>query len=252
MRIGRKEYEEAYRVGRKVYSKDIRLTDAVATLERVGVNQNSARDLVSNLRLLLDGQRYKRTLSEANTDDYLTWILRDYGEPYLRNALSALEEHINYYKTVKGSTLPGLLKVLDKHKRLLKEAVPDFLSPEETRFAPDEEQKKFSEGRQKIVIVNSYERSGKARTACLKAHGFTCMVCGFDFEKVFGDIGNEFIHVHHLKDLASIGKEYEVNPIEDLRPVCPNCHAMLHKGPPYTINELKVIIETQRNKQNSN
>lgn len=49
--------------------------------------------------------------------------------------------------------------------------------------------------------------------------------------------------VHHLQEISSIGEEYEVNPIEDLRPVCPNCHAMLHKrDPAYSIADLKVVI----------
>jgi 5-methylcytosine-specific restriction enzyme A len=61
-----------------------------------------------------------------------------------------------------------------------------------------------------------------------------------------GDIGKGFIHVHHLTQLSDIGQGYEVDPVKDLRPVCPNCHAMLHKkNPPYTIDEIKLNIHTQ-------
>lgn len=45
------------------------------------------------------------------------------------------------------------------------------------------------------------------------------------FTDMYGDIGKDFIHVHHLL----IGEEYVVDHIKDLRPVCPNCHAMLDK-----------------------
>ncbi|MEW5967974.1 MAG: HNH endonuclease [Pseudomonadota bacterium] len=38
------------------------------------------------------------------------------------------------------------------------------------------------------------------------------------------------MHVHHLKPLALTDGAYELDPIADLRPVCPNCHAMLHRG----------------------
>tara|TARA_B110000037_G_scaffold155751_1_gene175626 strand:- start:1922 stop:2146 length:225 start_codon:yes stop_codon:yes gene_type:complete len=41
--------------------------------------------------------------------------------------------------------------------------------------------------------------------------------------------GKEFIHVHHLKEIATIAQKYQVDPVNDLRPVCPNCHAMLHQ-----------------------
>lgn len=55
-------------------------------------------------------------------------------------------------------------------------------------------------------------------------------MCGFNFEFRYGKIGKDFIHVHHLKPLALTDSEYELDPIADLRPVCPNCHAMLHRG----------------------
>ena len=57
-------------------------------------------------------------------------------------------------------------------------------------------------------------------------------------------LGEGFIHVHHIVPLSGLGKSYVVDPINDLRPVCPNCHAMLHKRvPPYTIDELREIME---------
>ncbi|MDE0565831.1 MULTISPECIES: HNH endonuclease [Shewanella] len=74
-----------------------------------------------------------------------------------------------------------------------------------------------------------------------------CRVCSFDFSKTYGEIGENFIHVHHIVELAHINQEYEVNPIEDLIPVCPNCHAMLHRRTPaMTVDELKAILESNR------
>lgn len=99
------------------------------------------------------------------------------------------------------------------------------------------------EGAKKEIIVNRYERNREAREKCIAAHGCKCAVCGIDFEKVYGEMGRGFIHVHHIVPLSSIGKEYELNPVRDLVPVCPNCHAMLHrKDPPYKIEELKTIM----------
>ncbi|PFQ93177.1 hypothetical protein COK28_07075 [Bacillus cereus] len=52
------------------------------------------------------------------------------------------------------------------------------------------------------------------------------------------------MNIYHLKELSQIGEEYEINPIEDLRPVCPNCHSMLHKRKPaYSIEELKNLLK---------
>jgi hypothetical protein len=117
-------------------------------------------------------------------------------------------------------------------------------SYENTEELSKEESEKLIEGAKKQVTVNAYERSQKARQECIDKYGYKCEVCDFEFEKKYGKIGKNFIHVHHLKELNKIKKEYEVNPIKDLRPVCPNCHAMLHKRKPsYSIKELKSIID---------
>jgi len=87
----------------------------------------------------------------------------------------------------------------------------------------------LTEGAKTTITINAYERSTKARNACIAHYGTTCCVCGFDFEKVYGEIGKGFTHVHHIKRLADIAENYIVDPINDLRPVCPNCHSMLHR-----------------------
>lgn len=80
------------------------------------------------------------------------------------------------------------------------------------------------------VVVNAYERNAIARKKCIEHYGPTCVVCGFNFGAVYGPIAEGFIHVHHLKPLCDIGEEYDVDPIVDLRPVCANCHAVIHLG----------------------
>ena len=103
------------------------------------------------------------------------------------------------------------------------------------------------EGMKKHVVVNVYERNAKARNACIKHYGSICYVCDFNFRSVYGDLGDNFIHVHHEVDIASISESYIVNPIEDLKPVCPNCHAMLHtQRPALSITKLKEIITVHK------
>jgi 5-methylcytosine-specific restriction enzyme A len=103
---------------------------------------------------------------------------------------------------------------------------------------------RFVEGATHQIWVNSYERNPAARRACIAHYGTICVVCKFNFGQRFGDLGEGYIHVHHLRDLASIGTKYEVDPIKDLRPICPNCHAMLHReAPAMSIEKLKEVIE---------
>ena len=102
---------------------------------------------------------------------------------------------------------------------------------------------RFYEGALVTVKANRYERNQKARQQCVDKKGYQCQVCGRDFEATYGEIGKNFIHVHHLTPISSIGKEYQLNVDTDLVPVCPNCHYMLHrKEPPYTIEELRQMM----------
>src|SRR5262249_34037621 len=100
---------------------------------------------------------------------------------------------------------------------------------ESTFRSPEEGAETFTEGAVRRVDVNRYERDRRARAACITHHGKVCSVCGFDFEKTYGTLGHGFIHVHHLTELSTVGPNYVVDPIKDLRPICPNCHAMVHR-----------------------
>jgi len=96
------------------------------------------------------------------------------------------------------------------------------------------------EGLAKESVSKRYERNKKNRSACISFHGTQCKVCEFDFQDQYGKIGEGFIHVHHIVPLSQQGGQYVIDPIRDLVPVCPNCHAMLHKkSPPYSIDELR-------------
>lgn len=214
-------------------------SEAKERLVQIGLNPNSAADLINNLGHLLKGARYKRTLNPATTESFLSGIRRDYGQLALKNAVSAYKQHLEYYQDLTGTPMVEHMKVLRKFTELLKETFEDFTIPEEI-----EEPQNFFEGALKNISINVYERNQKARAACIKEYGCICSACGFDFEKRYGALGKDFIHVHHIRDLAIIGKQYTVNPKEDLRPVCPNCHAMLHRSKPaYTIAELKAFIK---------
>jgi len=127
----------------------------------------------------------------------------------------------------------------------------EFLRTQDTRYnpflEPANDSLSYLEGATIQVIQTRYERNTYARNKCLEHYGYSCSVCGFNFEKVYGNMGRKFIHVHHLTQIAAIKSEYKVNPIEDLRPVCPNCHAMLHReNPPLAIEVLKTRIKNDK------
>lgn len=99
----------------------------------------------------------------------------------------------------------------------------------------------FIEGEMKPVTLTKYERNKKAREACLEANGTACKICGIDFGTFYGPAFAGKIEVHHIVPISEIGENYQIDPVNDLIPVCPNCHMILHSKPDgcYTPEEIK-------------
>jgi 5-methylcytosine-specific restriction protein A len=105
----------------------------------------------------------------------------------------------------------------------------------------------YVEGAASQILVNAYERNRRAREACLSHHGRSCAACGFNFEANYGEATAGYIHVHHIIPITKVGKEYRLHPIDDLRPVCPNCHAVIHRRePPFEIEEIRQMLNRAR------
>jgi 5-methylcytosine-specific restriction enzyme A len=108
----------------------------------------------------------------------------------------------------------------------------EILNPEE-----------YWEGAVQQIWVNRYERNGEARRKCLEHYGSDCYICEFNFERIYGESSGNFMHVHHVKPLSETNEKYQLDPVKDLRPVCPNCHAVIHKkSPPCSIEEMIELL----------
>ena len=115
---------------------------------------------------------------------------------------------------------------------------------ETAQTASEDPDQLFTEGARCGIAADRYERSSSARQACLQANGNACAICGFDFAKAYGPEFVGIIQVHHITPISEIGHEYQVDPIHDLIPVCPNCHVALHSKPggTYTPDELRALL----------
>ena len=104
------------------------------------------------------------------------------------------------------------------------------------------------EGKKYTYYTTRYERSSKNRSAAIKIHGTICQGCGFDFEKTYGEIGKNYIEVHHVKPLYKENDVVEINPATDLICVCANCHRIIHrrKYAVLTLKELQELISANR------
>ena len=102
--------------------------------------------------------------------------------------------------------------------------------------------RQFVEGHITEVKLQRKERDPTARRACLEYYGYECHVCGLNLKKRY-DLPVEVIHVHHEEPLGKAKGAREVDPINEMKPVCPNCHCVIHsKDPPYSVDEVKRLL----------
>ena len=152
-----------------------------------------------------------------------------------------LQMDINEPYTDLISRLRAGIKVLEPYYLL---AVSDELGD---GYEVLEDGEVYYEGSVTTVKVNKYERNQEARIKCIEIHGCQCKICGFDFEKVYGEAGKGLIHVHHVVPISSIKEQYQIDYEKDLIPVCPNCHAMIHrKKDPYTPEEISEMYTKRK------
>jgi len=141
----------------------------------------------------------------------------------------------NNFSLIRGSMIEWASRFLGM--------VVSLLPVEQASYEDVSEVAGLPEGAIVRVEVNRYERNRLNREACITVHGIACKVCGIRFDKKYGEIGAGFINVHHLTPLARMVEATIVDPVKDLVPVCPNCHAMLHReDPPLTIDRLKECL----------
>lgn len=185
------------------------------------------------------GNQYTCDLQAKAIDD-LYPIIRDDHQEFIQNAAKRRKK-----SPWQSSFSPGVILYLNK---LLGISLPmpayfsgntdiENLFPNEIASATI-----YTEGSISNVPVNRYERDRDARDVCIEHNGLNCKACGFNFENVYGGLGEGFIHVHHLKPLSEIRESYQVDPINDLVPVCPNCHAMIHRYGLLSIEQLREIL----------
>jgi len=143
----------------------------------------------------------------------------------------------NPYRYIDAKRANELLKKLaekkDEETELIKAKGTRVVDPIETEIT-DKEGKRVL--RQHLVR----ERSMKLVSAFKKSlASYDCWVCGFNFEKTYGEIGAEFIEAHHTKPVSALKEEEQVST-KDLVPVCSNCHRMIHsKNPMINWRDLK-------------
>ncbi len=205
-----------------------------------GITSGKARSYTNSIQYLCDflGENYidERVLDKMQS---LQEPLSDKNSNIYKELLAFLEHRNQSSYILNGFIKASLPYFFDFWK------IKISITPKYNDFPDSAETETCIEGAKITIQVNKYERSTIARQKCIDELVCYCHICGINFEKVYGEIGKDFIHVHHKIPLNEIKEEYVVDPIKDLLPVCPNCHAMLHRkidGTYLTIDELKQIF----------
>ena len=205
------------------------------------MNQTSVTNYMRNFVAFSEGKVYKRAMSALSYEIFLSRFYKDLSTSEFEQVIKSVELHLEYRLTESNVKHHDVRTLVDSYRAKLAQQAVSPIYPDEVSSQPSE----FIEGAVKQVTINAYERNPKARAACIEKYGATCQVCDLNFENKYGKIGKGFIHVHHKVDLAMIGENYQVDPVNDLIPVCPNCHAMLHtEKPAMDIEKLKQILAT--------
>lgn len=99
------------------------------------------------------------------------------------------------------------------------------------------------EGDVKMQTHRKYERSPRNRAAAIAIHGYDCHGCDVNLGRIYGELGHDFIEIHHVKPLSELDGPMIVDPRTDLAPLCPTCHGIVHRRrPAYSIAELRAAM----------
>ena len=118
------------------------------------------------------------------------------------------------------------------------------------------EDDKVMEGKAEVKITVVKERSQRLRTAAIAHYTvdgtIKCAVCGFDFKETYGELGDGYIQMHHENPVYQYSddgfEEYISEAVKNMKPLCANCHCMIHrnKSKLISITELKSIVDSNK------
>lgn len=200
---------------------------------------------------LIERRSQIEKLIEQNIGKYSSLLFEIDGKPFYVNSLDSSLQHEFKFEvetlTSESSIQFGLLS--NQEESLIRFALTFFselLPRVNSGYRSPDEVIGFPEGASSQILVNRYERDPRNREAAIAIHGKSCMACGFNFRAVYGDLGDEYIVIHHITPVSVIGDDYIIDPQTDLVAVCANCHAMVHRtNPPLSISELKKFLKSR-------
>ncbi|AKQ44434.1 hypothetical protein TH63_00345 [Rufibacter radiotolerans] len=219
----------------KLKNKDYRnkrLTDsphyfAVAKVEEVFPDPANSRNHFCTIK---DFTPFGVPILAKVDDEFLESIPSSRESNYWRDGVRPITEEV--YQKVLSNTI------------VVEVDSPGF----DSEVSPEGELESYQEGDPKKRYTTIYERNSALRQKAIEVHGTTCQACHFNFKEFYGEIGEGYIHVHHLRPISDAKERIFVNPKTDLCVLCPNCHAIVHRTKHYTLSleQVKALISSAK------
>ncbi len=237
-KITKKQIEESYKLGRKVYEGKVSRKEATFSLtQEYGMNGDTAGIYINSIGNLLNGQILKRTLSLEAAEYFLIRIEKDYNQSKLKDALLAIDAHITYLEEKTNTRVIKLRELLGEYSLKLSYV---FKNEEERKFekkfkksydsTPEERLQRIKKSdkkpRSKKILTQYHVRNADIKAEILyRAKG----ICGFCKQKapfITRKYSRPFLEHHHIIPLSEDGKD----SLENSMALCPNCHREAHYG----------------------
>ena len=179
----------------------------------------------------------------------------------LRPDINSLSQFDRLVQNWLSSGSEELKNILNKHasdssdRDLINGAF--YIAPEQDvrlaqEFGYDPNDLSFKEGKEQFSLHLQKERNRNLTSLAKKSWirssngNLRCAVCSFSFQESYGKLGQGFIEAHHKLPLSELMPDTVVT-VQDLGPVCSNCHSMLHRQRPWiSIEQLANIYRQQR------
>ena len=240
MQITMRQIEAAYEVATQVFERKIAVETGARSLQKIhGLNVRSARDIINDHRLMLQGKEFQRTMSAPAIDYFLTRIAAARGLMAVTLAIKAVYKHIDYYERIRQVNLRALRTVVGRHEAYL--VAPIALALQEASFNASIK-KSFGDSSSKRqsrlqvaaklpikvqAVTTIYMRNADVVAEVLHRAGGVCERCLNPAPFIRRRDGTPYLEVHHKKRLAKGGEDTVANAIA----LCANCHRELHYGP---------------------
>lgn len=200
-----------------------------------GMTYGSALDYFYNVRRLLNGRSYTRTMNPEGTALILGWIKQDFGAARAQKAAEGVLAHVTYYAALpKGGPQ---VAVRDVALSVLAASTLDTLLADEAsqiaaaiaRSPADRQARLAAAPTQPLsitVTARVFQRNADVVAEVLFRANGICESCHkpAPFQRLSN--GSPYLEVHHSLPLAMGGPDTVANA----KALCPNCHREAHHG----------------------